>query len=119
MTDKDWKQVPPTLFESWQKIFNESEKGFDVGGECPICGKRTLHRWFMKGKPIEQTIKGNKFVAQGALWEWCSSCGTFEHYSALIPDWWQCDLDVDLSNLTFTPESIEEARQKRLNKNAT
>ena len=113
MTNIDWKQVPPVHFESWQTIFGNSEKGIDVEGLCPICGNQKLHRWFMKGRPFEQIIEGNRFVAQGGLWEWCSSCGTFEHYSALVPDWWECDLEVDLSNLRFTPEAIEEARQKR------
>jgi hypothetical protein len=70
-----------------------------------------LHRWYQVGSPINRIINGRKFVATGALWEWCSSCHSFEHYSSLVPDWWSCDLEVDCKKLTALPTAIEEAME--------
>ena len=113
MTDIEWKQITPEISEVWQKAFDFSKKGMDVDNPCPVCGKFDLHRWYLTGEPLSKIIEGNRFIAQGELWEWCSSCGTFQHYSGMVPDWWTCDLDVDLKELVFTPDAIEEARRKR------
>jgi hypothetical protein len=68
-----------------------------------------LHRWYQIGHPIDQLIDGRKFIATGALWEWCSNCRSFEHSSGLVPDWWSCDLEVDDKKLTALPTPIEAA----------
>jgi len=44
---------------------------------------------------------------------WCSSCRTFEHYSALVPEWWRSHLTVDESELTALPDVLESAVQRK------
>lgn len=53
-------------------------------------------------------------MAQGACWEWCSNCRTFEHYSALVPERWQSDLVVDEATLTAVPDALEAALSQDL-----
>jgi hypothetical protein len=113
MSNIEWTQIEQEIAVKWRSIFHKSKIGINVDGDCPICNKATLHRWYLVGRPIEQIIEGNKFVAQGDLWEWCSSCKVFEHYSSLVPDWWKCDLEVNLKELRFTPNVIEGARRKK------
>jgi len=31
----------------------------------------------------------------------------------MVPDWWQCDLEVDYTLLTAEPDAIEDAVLKR------
>lgn len=84
---------------------------------CPVCEAVTLHRWYQVGEPIEKIARGQRFVAKGGLWEWCSTCRTYSHASALVPDWWSSCLDVNEENLTAEPEAIEQARCKQETKN--
>lgn len=107
----DWAGVPGKHQTEWQLIFEESRESLDLSAPCPICGVAALHRWYQIGEPIDRVIEGRKFVATGGLWEWCSNCHSFEHYSGLVPDWWSCDLEVDVKELTAIPIAIEEARK--------
>jgi hypothetical protein len=59
------------------------------------CETNRYHRWYQIGESIDRVIEGREFVATGGLWEWCSSCHCFEHYSGLVPEWWSCDLEVE------------------------
>ncbi len=53
------------------------------------------------------------FKGHGGEWEWCSTCHAYEHYSALVPDWWHDTLTVDYAALTHEPDAIETARLQR------
>lgn len=106
-----WTDVPDEYQVKWQQTYQGSQESLNLSTPCPICNAVTLHRWYQIGKPTARVIEGRKFVAAGGLWEWCSSCHSFEHYSGLVPDWWSCDLDVDVKNLTALPVAIEQARQ--------
>jgi hypothetical protein len=55
-------------------------------------------------------VGGVTYVGRGGLWEWCSACRSYVHASALVPDWWRCDLVVDLPRSTHSPEPSEAAR---------
>jgi hypothetical protein len=113
MSDKKWISVPDALRPSWEAIFRGSRGGVDVVGTCPVCGKNKLHRYYQVGRPIAQEIDGEKYVARGGLWEWCSACHSYEHSSALVPDWWKSDLRIDESRLTAIPDALEAAIQAR------
>jgi hypothetical protein len=105
----DWSGVPDEYQAEWQRAYEESQESINLLVPCPICGVVALHRWYQIGRPTNRVIKGIKFVAHGGLWEWCSSCRSFEHYSGLVPEWWSCNLEVDTKNLTALPTAIEEA----------
>ncbi|UJB68484.1 hypothetical protein HRE53_18405 [Acaryochloris sp. 'Moss Beach'] len=105
----DWCGVPLDYLQEWDRIFIASKDSLNLSAPCPICKAVALHRWYQVGQPKLQTVGGNTFVATGGLWEWCSSCRSFEHLSALVPEWWACDLKVDEAALTAKPTAIEEA----------
>jgi hypothetical protein len=99
-----WHDVPEDVWEDWQQVFADSRESFYLSAPCPACGATTLRRWFIIGKP----------VGQGGLWEWCSSCGAYGHYAAMVPDWWRDPgLVVDEAALTHEPEAIEVALRQR------
>jgi hypothetical protein len=95
---REWTGVPTSYLQKCDEIFNASKELLNLSSPCPICGEHQLHRWFQVGKPAEKIINGNRFIAQGSLWEWCSSCKSYVHSSAYVPDWWKTDLQVDEKN---------------------
>jgi hypothetical protein len=109
--EDEWVGVPAAYWAKWTEIYQQSQECLNLSQPCPVCGAVALHRWYQIGKPVERVIEGMKFVAEGGLWEWCSSCHSFEHYSGLVPDWWSCDLEVNVQELTALPTAIEAARQ--------
>jgi hypothetical protein len=106
MTQTGWHDVPPEHQAAWLAIFMASQEILTLAAPCPVCGAVALHRWYYVGSTVED-IPG--IVARGGLWQWCSACHCFEHYSALVPEWWACDLQVDTKGLTPYPTKIEEA----------
>ncbi len=102
-----WQSVPDAAREGWRQAFAVPRAGVDVRGPCPVCGVDALHRYYQVGSPLPATAEG-AFVARGALWEWCSSCRSYEHASALVPSWWQADLAVVERGLTALPEVLEK-----------
>lgn len=110
-TGIDWHQVPLDCLGAWSAVFRSSQETLNLSSPCALCGVPKLHRWYLVGQPIDSSFGGTHYVARGALWEWCSACGAFVHYSASVPDWWSCGLVVDMSQVKITPESIEQARR--------
>jgi hypothetical protein len=116
MANSDWHGVPEEHRGKWIAVFSASQEILTLSAPCPICGAIALHRWYQAHRPIDDQPG---FVARGGLWEWCSACRSFEHYSALVPDWWSCALLVDTKGLTPYPTTIEEAiKQTQLNARA-
>ncbi len=109
MSESSWKLVPSKVYPRWSAIFEASQEILTLSAACPICGKTSLHRYYLPQKAIDKTLKGIRFVAHGDLWEWCSSCKHYLHATSLIPEWWSCNLPVDPSKLTHDPEIIEQA----------
>jgi hypothetical protein len=106
-SSQEWKDIPDNFFQTWTDTFNQSRESINLTANCPICSSQNLRRYFLIISPKEKVIEGNRFVGQGELWEWCSNCRHYVHYTALIPDWWSCDLQIDAQSLTDTPETIE------------
>lgn len=102
-----WRSVTDECQAAWRSIFDRPAVGHRVEGACLVCGHSTLHRYFMVGRPLEVPRAG--FSHRGAVWEWCASCGTYEHASALVPDGWCSDLDVDVAALTAEPDALQRA----------
>lgn len=104
-----WQGVPQEKRNEWYSIFDASHEGINLSIACPVCGTPTLHRYYQVGRPIERCIEGNRFVAVGASWEWCSTCFCYEHATVLVPDWWSERLQINEQDLTAEPEVLEEA----------
>jgi hypothetical protein len=113
LLDDEWRGVPLDRIAEWQAIFQPSREILDLSAPCPICGVGALHRWYQVIKPEERVIGGMRVVGRGGLWEWCSGCRCFEHYSCFVPEWWSCDLKVDEGSLTALPTAIEAAIRER------
>jgi hypothetical protein len=108
MTDSIWHDVPAGKESAWMETFAASRESLCLSVPCPICGECALRRFFHVGRrpePLERS--------RGGLWEWCAVCHAFAHYSAGVPDWWQCDLEVDGDRLTVYPTEIERAMRRR------
>ena len=100
-----WHGVAEEKQIEWQQIFAASTEGLRLSAACPLCGQRGLRRYF--GGARETTIAKPGFVGKGGSWEWCSSCGSFEHASCLVPAWWQPISGINESNLSALPEELE------------
>ena len=108
-----WRGVPREFEPQWQRIFQATEETLDLTAPCPVCGSHSLHRWYDLNRKRERMFSGKRFVGDGGRWEWCSACCCYEHYSAAVPEWWSCDLEVDRVRLTAEPTAIEDARSMR------
>lgn len=104
-----WRGVPEECLREWYAVFAGSREGLNVSSPCPVCGARTLHRYYQHGKKVEVVADGELYVSRGASWEWCSTCRPYEHATALVPAWWSGELEVELSKLTAEPEALEAA----------
>jgi hypothetical protein len=108
-----WKGVPLEKLEQWTAIFNASQEGVNLAAPCPVCGSPTLHRYYQVGRPTNRIIAGQRFVAEGASWEWCSTCRSYEHGRSLVPEWWSADIVVVSGKLTAEPEELQKAVQSQ------
>lgn len=107
---REWKSVPESLWIKWRDIFDASQSGLNVQGVCPVCGAAELHRWYDTPRRFDLGREVPGFKGRGGQWQWCSGCLSYEHYSGLVPDWWEGHLSVDSKSLTHQPEAIEKAR---------
>jgi hypothetical protein len=105
--------VPQESGAAWLAAFAERTPGVDVPGLCPLCDAEALHRYFHLYRREETVVDSEHFLGRGGLWEWCSACRRYIHYSARVPTWWSSDLTVDPRLLSHAPESIEQARRAR------
>jgi hypothetical protein len=106
----EWKNAPEEYRHSWIQTFSKSLEGLNLSSPCPICGQVTLHHYYQQVGPKKNFIlHGRNYIGRGDLWEWCSSCYTFERYYAAIPDWWNFELSVDSSSLKSYPDVLEQA----------
>jgi hypothetical protein len=105
-----WKNVPEEYEDVWVKIFSTTNEGVNLSSPCPICGQTTLHHYYQQIGPKKDFIlHDRKYIGKGDLWEWCSSCHTFERYYAAVPDWWDFSLPIDNSQVMSYPDALEEA----------
>jgi hypothetical protein len=106
----EWQNVPENYRHRWIQIFSNSQEGINLFEPCPMCGQNTLHHYYQyMGEKKSFILNGKNYTGRGDLWEWCSSCRTFERYYAAIPDWWNFDLPMDNSRLVSDPDELEKA----------
>jgi len=71
MLDGKWDGVPVEAHTAWRKIFNAAppSEQAHLSAPCPICGSKTLRRFYslMKVKPRE--IRGEIYTGPGSYWE--------------------------------------------------
>ena len=111
--DRGWQQVSDSEEKEWRRIFQSSREGVNLTAPCPVCGHRSLHRYYHLEKQQPHTLGRKQFIGTGSLWEWCSNCRTYDHFSAAVPDWWSSDLSPDITNLRHHPAEVERARKRR------
>lgn len=106
-----WQDVPDEIYPTWAKIFYESQEGLNLSESCPVCGKKTLHCYYLPTSDRNKIIiEARKYYAKRSdFWQWCSSCRSYVHASALVPEWWSSNLSFDSSKLTHNPQALEEA----------
>lgn len=106
-----WHEVDLERRTAWRRIFNDDWHNDAPEAACPVCSKSTLHRYYVVESSRVVTLRGESFVGHGRLWEWCSSCRTFEYYpDGYVPAWWDAPYTVDPSLLRYDPDPIETAR---------
>lgn len=103
-----WQGVPKEKWQAWGEVFQKSKESLTLSSPCPICGYFALHRYYQMGQPVEYISSGQRFVAKGACWQWCSKCKSYEHSSSLVPEWWDSNIRIDESNLTCEPEELDK-----------
>lgn len=109
MNKKDWKGVPIDKIRDWQVSFSAQSKGFVVPGPCPVCDQNSLRWHYHLDRTESREIYGIRYKGKGSVWEWCSSCGTYSHSQAYVPETWSdLQLDVDHSQLTPVPDVIDD-----------
>lgn len=95
-----WRGVPDDQQVAWRRAFATPAPGVDVPGACTICGEPTLRRYL---RAYESGRGG---------WKWCGTCFSYDHYQAVVSDWWDRSplLDaVPMSVLEHAPEFLERA----------
>lgn len=110
--ERDWQDVPNEHVAQWREVFFSTKEGLNLSAPCPICGCRSLHKFYHLHRLVSKTIGDEKFIGDGSLWTWCSHCLSYEHYSAFVPEWWHDTLPVDEARLSHQPEALEEALNK-------
>ena len=116
MTEDAWPGVTDAYRGEWKKIFNAATpaQGIHLHSACPICGLTELYRYYALERLEPRMIEGVMFKGRGSLWQWCSACHSFEHYSAYVPLWWSFELpQLDHAKLTAIPDMIDNAIQNR------
>jgi hypothetical protein len=105
-----WQSVADDHRRAWTSVFSASREGIDLSARCPVCGNHALHRWYHLDRERPSEDAGSTWRGHGSEWQWCASCRSYEHYSCLVPDWWDAPFEVDLADLCADPGTIEDAR---------
>lgn len=101
-----WRGVPLEMQSQWQVAFATASDGISPQSACPICGNRSLRRFYGKSSPSPVVREG--FVGLGACWERCSECKAYVHSSCLVPTWWKPIEIRSEAALTAEPEQLEK-----------
>lgn len=104
-----WKGIPLEHRALWRKIFDSHQTEHALNVLCPICGQFGLRQYYMVEHYNGKVIKGEVYLGEGSLWEWCNKCHHYEHMSVFVPNGWDFCLELDKSKLTHTPSYIEGA----------
>ena len=114
-TTQQWQGVPTATVDAWRSLFNSAptSEAMNLTVPCPVCGARTLHRYYALEKEAPRELRGASYRGPGSYWEWCSTCHSFEHMHGYVPAWWSVPLlNVDHARLTAVPDLLEAARLK-------
>jgi hypothetical protein len=108
-----WTEVAAEVRSTWRHVFNHDQNGPDLVAPCPVCSNLTLHRWYFLERNAPKELRGSQYLGPGRLWEWCSTCRSFEYYpDGYLPAWWVATYDVSPDLLTYDPAPIEAARSR-------
>jgi hypothetical protein len=109
-SEQPWTEVTRSHRSEWRALFNVGA-GPHVDGACPVCGATTLHRWYVLDEDLPRELRGIRFSGPGRLWEWCSTCHSYEHYrDGTVPASWVEPWPADRDELRFDPGPIETRR---------
>ncbi|MGF1487103.1 MAG: hypothetical protein ACFBSE_08320 [Prochloraceae cyanobacterium] len=109
--EDSWQDIPEAIYPQWAEIFYQSQEGLNLSASCPVCKQKTLHCYYLPSSEQKKiTIEGKKYYAgRSDVWQWCSSCRSYLHASAAVPECWSCNLSIDRSKLTNNPQALEES----------
>lgn len=102
-----WHDIPEEQYTRWRDIFSASTEGARLAAQCPVCGARTLYRWFNLHRPMRIEEFGRTWSGKGGEWEWCRTCRSYQHTSGLVPDWWHPAVTVTPGSLMHDPGPID------------
>ena len=111
-----WKGVPQEVSSTWRDIFDRNPTSANLKESCPICGKRSLHQYYLIDSEEHRVVRGVRFRGSGSLWEWCGWCRHYEHMSALVPEGWDFNLELDPAKLRHDPSYINEIFEPTVNR---
>jgi len=106
----DWRAVPVDQEQAWRDAFAAYPYTAALPAPCPLCGAHKLRQYYGRPKDDPRVLLGVKYKGLGALWEWCLSCKTYEHYSCLVPEAWvRPPLTIPEYYLKACPEELAYA----------
>src|SRR5262245_10693917 len=73
--------------------------------ECPICHEGEF-RYFFRRRDVGRD--------RGGSWFWCDHCRRFDHWSSLVPKWWNDLAGVPSGALVPEPEWLNQHWQEIL-----
>jgi hypothetical protein len=93
-----WHDPADDALEGWRAATVQIFGGGGASG-CPSCSSASLRYFFYRDKAAPRP--------RGSLWVWCPACGSYQHSSVAVPEWW-VDVEVPLGRLFHDPGWLEE-----------
>lgn len=116
ISNNEWHGVPQDWLAAWRHVFNSAgscEKAH-LFSECPVCGAKSLYRYFSLERVQPREMRGQAYRGPGSYWEWCASCHSYEHMFGYVPEWWDVEpVDIEHSQLNVIPDLIDQALRCR------
>jgi hypothetical protein len=92
----------------YQKILGKSGNTYLIARKKTLICQSLVQ--FAKVKRYTDFTNSLEYVGDGGLWEWCSSCYSYIHAMAAVPEWWsEPTLEFDPVSVRHTPAAFETA----------
>lgn len=93
---REWKDEPDNRLSNLvYRTFEQLENPNNL--ECTYCGEEATHIYFHRHADH-----------RGGVWYWCSKCLTYGHGSAIVPEWWVNNDEIQLNKLHQDPNHLQD-----------